>query len=54
MVVPTIAAADSADIQKAERRRLRDESRRLMQRNAWSGVEKSFQEIRRLKKVSVC
>lgn len=54
MVVPTIAAADSADTQKAERRRLRDDSRRLMERNAWTGVEKAFQEIRRLKKVSVC
>lgn len=54
MLVPSVASADSYDIQKAERRRLRDKANKLMQRNAWSGVEKTFQEMRRLKKVSIC
>jgi hypothetical protein len=54
LVVPTVAMADSVDVQKAERRRLRDEAVRLMQKGAWSGVEKTYQQIRKLKKVSVC
>jgi hypothetical protein len=54
MLVPSVASADSYDIQKAERRRLRDKANKLMQRNAWSGVEKTFQEMRRLKKVAIC
>ena len=54
LVVPTVAMADAVDVQKAERRRLRAESAKLIQRGAWSGVERNYQKIRRLRKVATC
>ena len=39
------SVAFAGDVEKAEHRRLNEEMERLAQRNAWTGVERSFQEL---------
>ena len=50
----TAALADKKAVNEAEQIRLRDEMRRLSQRNVWAGVEKAFNRMKKLRGISLC
>ncbi|MEC7987991.1 MAG: hypothetical protein VX278_22680 [Myxococcota bacterium] len=52
IVVSSAAYADSEAELKAERRRLSEEMKKLAKKSLWSGVDKKYRQILKLKKVS--
>ena len=50
IVVSSLAYADSLDVEKAERRRLSQEMKKLAKRSQWVGVDMKYRQMLELKK----
>ena len=52
IVISSTAYAESEEIEKAERRRLSEEMKKLAKRSQWVGVDMKYRQLLKLKKVS--